>query len=78
MDSGLTITKFRQKAHAVVGDDDVSARTWASVINDEGAGETSVNSIIDVARRTFESMGRPCPESALEKTEVAQKPGQSK
>lgn len=73
--SGLTITKFRQKAHSVVGDLDVSARTWANVLNEDGAGETSVNTICEVARRTFEALGRPCPASALEKNEVSPSDG---
>lgn len=75
--NGLTITKFRQKVHSVVGDDDVSARTWANVLNRTGAGETSVNVIIDVTRRTFAELQKPCPEIALTKVEVSE-PGSNK
>lgn len=70
---GLTITKLRQKAHAIVGDDDVSARTWASVLNEKGAGETSVNVIIDVAAKTLKSIDKPCPKEVLVKELVKPK-----
>lgn len=70
--SGLTMTKLRQRAHAIVGDDDVGGRTWANALNSEGVSLTSANAIVDVTRRTFKHLEKPCPDSALLIVEVMQ------
>lgn len=70
---GMTLSAFHREAYKTVEADNVSNRLWSAALNRAGAGETSVNKMVEVAQKTFARLEKPCPDEALVKAPVAEK-----